>query len=43
MATRREYCAIIERMYDTHGVYVGGANGKALVRDCKCTVTLPNS
>ena len=28
MATRKEYCAIIERMYDTHGVYVGGANGE---------------
>ena len=28
MATRKEYCAIINRMYDNHGIYVGGANGE---------------
>lgn len=28
MATRKEYCDLLERMYKNHGVYVGGANGE---------------
>lgn len=28
MATREEYCNILEKMYNNHSIYVGGANGE---------------
>ena len=28
MATREEYCKILEKMYRAHSIYVGGANGE---------------